>query len=318
MEKISKFLRLFFKRRSGYPQDVQLEVTNLCNFDCAMCPREKLDLEYMDMPVEVARKCFEGLRNPKSITLTGWGEPLMAKYFFEILMLANQMFPNASINFTTNGYLLNGENVERILSANVSRINVSYEGNMQGSGIFTGHKFADKVVSNVKSLVAAKSGRRLPAIGFQVVLSSDDFARLEDIIKEAKELGLDFVNLMRLDKSISPELGRPSFEIEQELIRKAISLGRKFDIKVFSINYKSALLQIATHDDKLCPRTDNFIYLDVSGNVLPCCNLRKHRMGNISSMSTQQIWKDHKFDCFFENQYKVCNRCDALSQRQKS
>ena len=318
MEKISKFLRLFFKRRSKYPQDIQLEVTNFCNFDCAMCPRDKLDLEYMDMPVEVARKCLEGLRNPKSVTLTGWGEPLMAKHFFEILMLANQMFPGASINFTTNGYLLNRENLDRILSANVSRINVSYEGNMQSPGVSTGHKFADKVISNVKDLVAARNGRRLPVIGFQVVLSSDDFARLGEIIEEAKELGLDFVNLMRLDKSINPELSRPSFEIEQDLIRKAIRLGRKLGIKVFSINRKRALLQMATHNDILCPRTDNFIYLDVNGNVLPCCNLRKHKMGNVSSMSAQQIWKDHKFDCFFENQYKVCSRCDALSQRQKS
>jgi len=75
---------------------------------------------------------------------------------------------------------------------------------------------------------------------------------------------------------------------------------------------------MATHNDILCPRTDNFIYLDVNGNVLPCCNLRRHRMGNVNSNDIQQIWKDHKFDCFFENQYKVCDRCDALSQRQKN
>jgi MoaA/NifB/PqqE/SkfB family radical SAM enzyme len=318
MEKISKFLRLFFKRRSRYPQDVQLEVTNLCNFNCAMCPRDYLNLEYKDMPLEVARKCFDGMRDPRLITLTGWGEPLIAKSFFDILSLANSVFPKARINFTTNGILLNEENIRKIMSLKVDRINVSYEGEEDGSGISAGHKNADQVLANLGALIEARGDRKLPKIGFQVVLNSGDFSKLSKVIMQAKELGLDFVNLMRLDRSINHELNRPGYDREQAMLNQAIKLGKKLKLNVFSINYRSTMLKLATHGDRLCPRTDNFVYVDVDGNVLPCCNLRRHRFGNVNSRSMNDIWNDYKFDCFFNNQYKICGICDALSQRQKS
>jgi len=318
MEKISKFLRLFFKRRSRYPQDIQLEVTNLCNFDCAMCPRDYLSLEYKDMPLEVARKCFDGMRDPRLITLTGWGEPLLAKSFFDILSLANSMFPKARINFTTNGILLNEDNIRKIMSLKVERINVSYEGEEDGNDISAGHKNADQVLANLGALIEARGDRKLPKIGFQVVLNSNDFSRLSKVIMQAKELGLDFVNLMRLDRSINQELERPGYDREQALLSQAIRLGKKLKLRVFSINQSSLMLRLATHGDRLCPRTDNFIYVDVDGNVLPCCNLRRHRFGNVNSRSMNDIWNDYKFDCFFDNQYKTCGICDALSQAQKS
>ncbi|MCL5985022.1 MAG: radical SAM protein [Actinobacteria bacterium] len=324
IRKIVKFLRLFFNRRSRYPQDIQLEVTNLCNFNCAMCPRDYLNLEYKDMPLEVARKCFNGLRDPKSITLTGWGEPLLAKGFFDVLPLANSMFPKARINFTTNGVLLNEENIRKVMSFKVDRINVSYEGEEDSnnisimSSISAGHKNADQVLANLSALIEARGDKKLPKIGFQVVLNSDNFLKLSKIIMQAKELGLDFVNLMRLDWSINQKLKRPEYDQEQKLLSLAIRLGKKLKLNVFSINYRSPLLKLATHGDRLCPRTDNFIYVDVDGNVLPCCNLRKHRFGNVSSSSASNIWRNYKFDCFFDNQYKICDICDALSQKQKS
>ncbi|HII72551.1 TPA: hypothetical protein HA265_07380, partial [Candidatus Woesearchaeota archaeon] len=64
------------------PRFAQIEITNDCNLNCKMCPREFLKVPYKHMDMKVYKKVVDGLKGVHQLTLTGWGEPF---YYDKIL-----------------------------------------------------------------------------------------------------------------------------------------------------------------------------------------------------------------------------------------
>ena len=54
------------------PRQVQIEITNRCNMDCPMCPREVLDIELEHMDWDKFVTVVDKLKERENITLTGW------------------------------------------------------------------------------------------------------------------------------------------------------------------------------------------------------------------------------------------------------
>jgi len=106
IKNVKKFIRCVRKSCSPFPEEIQLEVTNRCNFKCKMCPREKMNLPEKDMSIDTLDKIIKNLIRPYRFILTGWGEPLLHPHFFEIVIKIREKFPSAKIDFTTNGILL--------------------------------------------------------------------------------------------------------------------------------------------------------------------------------------------------------------------
>jgi radical SAM protein with 4Fe4S-binding SPASM domain len=81
---------------------------------------------------------------------------------------------------------------------------------------------------------------------------------------------------------------------------------------VLSANRHTLPIRIATHGDRLCLRTLSHAYVDVHGNVAPCCAMRGMVMGNLLERSLPEIWNSERFERFFAGQEEVCAKCDAL------
>ena len=70
--------RLFYKIPAR-PRNVQIEVTNRCNMDCSMCPREDLEIELEHMDWDKFIAVIDQLQSGEDITLTGWGSPFFLR-----------------------------------------------------------------------------------------------------------------------------------------------------------------------------------------------------------------------------------------------
>ena len=128
LQRAAKFARLVTKTRTRRPHEFQIEITNRCNLDCDMCPRlSVLGVPEVDMAEDTFETILGRLVDPQSITLTGWGEPLMHGRIFEFIDRIHARFPSCEVSFTTNGYLLDEGRVESILERRIRRINVSLE-----------------------------------------------------------------------------------------------------------------------------------------------------------------------------------------------
>ncbi|MBI3723479.1 radical SAM protein [bacterium] len=337
-----KLARLATKTRADTPREVQLEVTNRCNLDCDMCPRLiLLKVPEVDMSWETFTQVLDRLDSPESITLTGWGEPLMHPRIFDFVAEIHRRFPSCDVSFTTNAHFFTEAFIEKILAARVSRVNVSLEelpwsdaeattpppsdfrtGNpMKGHENYVardGHPTPRKVVDRLRRFLdrvnaERAAGRDFPEVRMQVVLFPEGTEIMLRLVDFAAEAGFHAVNLVRLDVRGRPDLRRPSWEDERRMIALARERAESLGVPLGSVNDHGALLKLASHSDRFCVRLDNFIYVDVSGNVAPCCLLRGHRVGNLVEQPLREIWHGERMKRFYgPGVHPACVGCDAF------
>ncbi|MBU0701765.1 radical SAM protein [bacterium] len=318
--KIFKFIRNLVGYSAKFPEEIQIEITNRCNLSCKMCIRDTLNIPLEDMPFETFEEIMKrlSLKSPliKLLILTGLGEPLMHPRLAEMIALANKLLPNTMIQFTSNGFLLGDKNRISLAKLKVEKITISIELlPWSNTSTLDSHPPDQRVIENISSLSKSLKDTH---IYLQTVMQRDGLKGLEEIIKFGSQIKAKAVNLVRKDTSYDPQLVRPSQENEKILIKQAKKLGRKYGIQVYCINDQHLLMRIAAHFDRVCLRTDNYIYIDVDGNVTPCCNLRNLIGGNILKEDLSIIWHGEKMQQFRKNQTKICVNCDTLKYKQRS
>lgn len=329
-----KFARLTLGRRARTPREVQLEVTNRCNLDCDMCPRlTLLGVPEQDMSMETFEAVLARLDRPEAVTLTGWGEPLMHPRLFELIDRLLARWPAVDVGFTTNGHLLTDGVVEKILARRVARVNVSLEELPWGDEAPAtddprkghantvareGHPTPPKVVEHLRRFLErrhaqAARGEPAPEVRLQVVLFPGSAGAVERLIDFAADLRFQAVNLVRLDVRGRPDLARPTWEEERALIRLARRRARARGVPCGSVNDHGVLLRLASHGDRACIRLDNYIYVDVHGNVAPCCLLRDVRVGNLVEQTLDEVWNGEALRRFHgPGMHPACQGCDAF------
>jgi MoaA/NifB/PqqE/SkfB family radical SAM enzyme len=337
LQKARKFARLVFKKRVSFPKEIQLEITNRCNLDCDMCPRlTLLKVPELDMSELTFKAILDNLKNPRAITLTGWGEPLMHDRFFDFIDEVHHRFPRCQLSFTTNGFLLSQKVVEKILQRPISRITLSLEelpweqGRLdqqeaRSRGLdpkkghsnalaHNGHPSSNSVIEGIRALVAGRAKRRRkPEIRLQAVMLPSGLEPLLRLIDFALDEGLDLVNLVRLDIRGRPDLERPDWDAERAMIRQARDYARRRRLPIASVNDHGLLLKLAAHNDRFCMRLDDYIYIDVHGNVAPCCLLRSHGVGNVHDTSIHALWDSPQLKNFYGPSLpEECSGCDSF------
>jgi MoaA/NifB/PqqE/SkfB family radical SAM enzyme len=347
-----KLARLTLGVRARAPREVQLEVTNRCNLDCDMCPRlTLLKVPEQDMSPETFEAVLGRLEAPESITLTGWGEPLMHPRLFDYIDRIHARFPGAAIGFTTNGHLLTDGIVTKILARPIGRVNISLEelpwapetapesapeapaGATAPAGdagkknplkghdntvARDGHPTPPKVVEHLRRFLERRNaqaarGEPAPEVRLQVVLFPGSGRIVERLVDFAADLGFQAVNVVRLDVRGRPDLARPTWEEERHLIALARARAEARGVPLGSVNDHGVLLRLASHADRFCMRLDNYIYVDVHGNVAPCCLLRSVRTGNLVEQTLDEVWNGEAMRAFYApGGHPACRGCDAF------
>lgn len=177
-------------RKLGLPISGNFELTARCNFNCPMCYVHMTDEQVQASGKELtARQWLDIARAAKEqgmvfALLTG-GEPLMRKDFFEIYDGMREMGILISIN--SNGSMLQGPILERLLENPPFRINISlYGGSNETYQSMCGRPAYDQVKENIRRL-------REAGVDVSVNLSITPYNRhdLEKIHADAQELGVN-------------------------------------------------------------------------------------------------------------------------------
>lgn len=111
-------LNLFYRKIYpwGWPINMQVELTNYCNLKCPVCPTGagylKREAKAMD-PALFERLMDEVGTYLLTMSLWGWGEPLLHPQLADILKIANDRGINTLVS--TNGYNLSNDNVLKAL-----------------------------------------------------------------------------------------------------------------------------------------------------------------------------------------------------------
>ena len=143
-------------RALGLPVAGNFELTARCNFDCPMCYVHKRDADAAGeltaaQWLQIAREARDG--GMLFALLTG-GEPFLRRDFFEILHGFQDLGLHVSVN--SNGSMLHGQVLERLLERPPARMNISLYGGCRETYLaMCGRDAFDSVVESVRALKAA-------------------------------------------------------------------------------------------------------------------------------------------------------------------
>jgi len=195
-------------------------------------------------------------------------------------------------NLTTNGTLIE-KNIDKIFSSGLREI---------AFGIYNKRNLTT-VLPQINALIRERDKRNyiMPKIYMDITIYKRNLNQILDLVELAFEQGMDAVILHRIFNVYNPDLKYISVEEEKELFLKVKKLARKKRLKVY----------LPTKHSFPCKVVKNSIFVDVEGNVTPCCFLPQSYMGNALFESMDKIMNSKIYTDFIKTMHKhpVCSRC---------
>lgn len=213
-----------------FPSQIVVDITQFCNLACIHCPHPtfkksnaftgahlNLDL-HKKLIDEVA---INGKGYCQYLRYTANGETLLHPNFKEIIEYACEN-SGTRINVTTNGALLNQNNISIILNAGVDVVDISIDA-YKDSTYPQIRKKGDlvKVRNNVLNLLRQKKGTSTKVV-VSFVQQNLNFDEVEDFKSFWEENGADFVVIRRLHSASGAKQ-----EISQKITNKIKTIKRR-------------------------------------------------------------------------------------------
>jgi MoaA/NifB/PqqE/SkfB family radical SAM enzyme len=311
---------------AALPTFVQIEITNICNLDCPMCVRNFIELERSHMQIERYRQVIDRLQGVKTVTLTGYGEPLLHPDILEAIRYGRQK--GLEMQVTSNGLLLGKKvSAQQLVDSGLDAIAFSIESVTEDGGV--GHDSL-KALERIKELLEVRhaSGSKGPLITVQSLMMKGKEEELYQVVHWAAKSGVDRVNIARFDLNTLQDVERPNREEEAVIFKELDKLRKQYGIRIdcfqdqFFTGWKGKLYRYGKHFmgfDSGCVRLLDFLYINLEGIVRPCCALVDVPMGNLLEQDLKSIWGSEKFAKFRMNFEKTpwCSKCDIFTLRQK-
>jgi MoaA/NifB/PqqE/SkfB family radical SAM enzyme len=242
-----------------HPLTMYIEVSNLCDLQCAMCPTfsainperiEKIKYkkrEFLD--IKEISKLQPYLESALQVHAFGYGEPTIHPDFLEILDTLK--YYEVMVDFFTNGMHLTEENCRAIVDGKVSAITISFSGSTKEEyeNVYINGDF-DVVLDGIRRLAAYKreSGSLYPRIDVNSVGFKHHINKLPEFVRLMGDAGVNLIHVKPLNVSnqipfLEPFVAayRPNVEgkIFEEAMAVAKELGVILGVEVFKRNLVS-------------------------------------------------------------------------------
>jgi len=177
-----------------YPTQVVVQINETCNSKCVICDtwrgkrKEEITVQAW---IEGIKKLKDAIGNYK-ISFVG-GEVFLKNGIFDILEACHK--EGVIFGITTNGILLNKENVERYISLDPFNVNISFDSLKHDVyESIRGVPCLDIIKSNIEYLIDYKQkvGSNIK-ITLKTVVNNLNLQELEDIAKYVNYVGVDFI-----------------------------------------------------------------------------------------------------------------------------
>ncbi len=303
------------------PMRLEIVITARCNLRCEMCFDYRKSSE--DMPTGLYREVAKELFSKASIVSLIGGEPMLHPEFNDIVETASDY--GCNLQMTTNGTLLNSMQVPLILR-NFERITISFDGGDKETfeRIRKGARF-QSVLENVERLIRGRDeeGSRL-IVELAFCASKDNIRQLPLVLDLSGAIGADVLTVTMLKVHKGVPVKRSLFFHQKEAnqyfqIAREMADGMKVHLNL------PGLFNEEPDENAVCKGWSGCTYpwdrvrIKVNGDVVACCNLMDHPMGNIKKKSFRAIWLNEHYQRFRAslrgNQplYSQCLHCRLLS-----
>ena len=306
------------RRLRSRPVVVQVEVTSRCNLNCFICSRSSTPFIGKNLNKELIEPVVDLSKYSRELVLFGYGEPLIAKPFYQLLAKAK----SGRISFVTNGLALNPRITQKILATSRRPI-YSISFSIDGASPDTYNSIREKsdferVWTNLTELSKQLKNRSYPKLWIDFVIMKRNAAELPQLVRKAAGLGVDRINVFNIvvwdrahtDESLIwyPDLAAKSFASARAEAQEA---NIRLDLPVIPDKNKSQ----PNTQAKFCHDPWSYTYIRQDGTVQACCFTDKFYMGNLKEQSFEAIWNNKAYQTLrtsvnSSNPPVVCRHCE--------
>jgi len=273
----------------NYPVGVQIETTSRCNLTCPMCPTHKVGSEVKTKKTDMPTSDFKAILEDWSkriftLHLFGRGEPLLAKNIFELIDYSNQLgIPHVSI--TTNGVLLDQKRAQELNRVGLSELRVSIDGADQSTYEKIRGTDLEQVLENIAFL---RSISDIPvSVNFLLTRQTWDSAlKMPEVLERIGAHCLRLFPVVTYDESMADGI-----YLDQEQQGKYAKLIGQVQRECkqrgkFFIGHNPVVRE--------CILPFLLAYIDVEGNLTPCCRIEDHPLCNVLEVGFFEAWNCKK------------------------
>lgn len=299
--------------------DLFWECTLTCNAKCKHCGSSAEKRKYEgELTTEEIKAAFKQIANDMDaskilINVTG-GEPLVRQDLCEVMEYATNEL-GFRWGMTTNGILLNDENIEKLKKANMETISISIDGLEETHDRFRGVPGSYKtIINNIKKLKEADFVKHLQVT---TVFHKENINELNELYKVMLNLGLDSWRLVSMDPigraNENNDLLLNGKEIRQLLdFIKSKKNDRKLELTYgcpgfLGLDYEKEVRKHYFY----CRTGINVASILYNGDLFVCPNVPRRKefiQGNIRTDNFKEVW-DNKYKIFRDKSRTSCEEC---------
>jgi MoaA/NifB/PqqE/SkfB family radical SAM enzyme len=315
---------------------MQIEVTTRCNASCHYCPRTtyRSFWDNRDLSLENFKTLLPVIADTKMVHLQGWGEPFLHPHLFEMISLTKKA--GCKVGTTTNGMLLDGREIDRLVKSGIDHVAFSLTGIGEKNDLTRNGTQFTRLLMAISDLAVRKKalGIETPVISIAYLLLRSHLPDIHQILPALEGLGIGQVIISTLDfvpnKDLWDERLSPRNLVEyRELKALFDELAGEAEKKGIGLCYH--LVSPGAKGGVCTENPRRALFVSADGSVSPCVftnipapgssyvvndvvsEYRKLTFGCIHDESLPTIWKGadyREFRKFFESRpHPLCFRC---------
>lgn len=268
------------------PSKAQIEITTKCNLRCRICAINSLSV-HKNMSFDKFKHILTSIfhNSLQRVILNGVGEPLLNPQLLRMIKYCVDLgIPQ--IQIYTNATLLKGKIAKALALSGLTEIIYSFDGGTRFSyeKIRKGAKF-NEVVENIKNFTEKS---KLPC-RLHTVFNNENFDSMVYIPELAEYMSIKNIHLVEFIPFRTGKINTKYYNISN--YDKNIFLTIKEKCEARGINLKIKMRK----QKSLCLMPFQNIYLDIKGNITPCCRIQSGLyFGNILLNRIDEIWNSKK------------------------
>jgi len=239
-----------------WPIEIFLEISNVCDLKCAMCPTfsslnphrfsnlRNADRGFMD--IDKGTEPLESLLQRASVVHAhGYGEPTIHPDFKQFITYLSEF--EVLIDFFTNGMHLTQDVCDLLVDRSIFRITVSFSGTTadEYSNVYLGGNF-EKVLAGIQRLSDTKQerGSRYPRIDINSIGFKHHVEKFPGFVRLMGEHGADAIHLKPLlTYEMIPELENHKAQPDDKAMRileEAQHVAENYGLSLYTVPFESA------------------------------------------------------------------------------
>jgi MoaA/NifB/PqqE/SkfB family radical SAM enzyme len=276
------------------PRDLQVETSSRCNSRCATClhglarGRERERGGGRDLGLATFQRILDRFPELDRVLLHGVGEPSLNPALPQMVRSARNR--GARVLLNTNALALGSRLQSALVDAGLNEIRVSMDASTrQGYRAARGVDGLPRVIRNLFLFKHLRTTlrKRPPELSLWFTARRGNLAELPGLVSLAAAVGARAVHVQRLvllDRGLAVVAeslhGRLGAE-ERATLRRSSDIAREAGVELSASGRKApeTSLAVAGPADEArssppcsaCRRPSESVYVDVAGNVLPCC-----------------------------------------------